>query len=134
MKFVWLFVILHPIKIINKMNKFKIMVICGAMFLCSLPIMSKKYFLYSTIINNDKHTQNGSRVPKRSLCVDCTNNVLTVPEQLLGYTLTVTDEEENVFSCFLTSNVISLPSYLVGELDILLTSGNHSFRGIIDAK
>lgn len=49
MKFVWLFVILYPIKIINKMNKFKIMVIGGAMFLCSLPIMSKKYFLYSTI-------------------------------------------------------------------------------------
>ena len=116
------------------MNKIKIMVICGAMFLCSLPIMSKKYFLYSTIINNDKHTQNGSRVPKRSLCVDCTNNVLTVPEQLLGYTLTVTDEEGNVFSCFLTSNVISLPSYLVGELDILLTSENHTFKGIIDAK
>lgn len=83
------------------------------MFVCSLPIMSKKYFLYSTFINNGKHTQNGSRVPKRPLCVDCTNNVLTVPEQLLGYTLTVTDEEENVFSCFLTSNVIYLPFYFV---------------------
>lgn len=134
MKFVWLFVILYPIKIINKMNKFKIMVIGGAMFLCSLPIMSKKYFLYSTIINNDKHTQNGSRAPKRPLCVDCTNNVLTVPEQLLGYTLTVTDEEENVFSCFLTSNVIYLPSNLVGELNILFTDGNQTFFGIIDAE
>lgn len=116
------------------MNKFKIMVIGGAMFLCSLPIMSKKYFLYSTIINNGKHTQNGSRAPKRPLCVDCTNNVLTVPEQLLGYTLTVTDEEENVFSCFLTSNVIYLPSNLVGELNILFTDGNQTFYGIIDAE
>ena len=43
------------------MNKFKIMVIGGAMFLCSLPIMSKKYFLYSTFINNGKHTQNGAQ-------------------------------------------------------------------------
>lgn len=106
----------------------------GQCFCVLYQLCQKSTFYIVLCINNDKHTQNGSRVPKRSLCVDCTNNVLTVPEHLLGYTLTVTDEEGNVYSCFLTSNVISLPSYLVGELDILLTSGNHTFRGIIDAK
>lgn len=39
-----------------------------------------------------------------------------------------------MFSCFLTSNVIYLPSNIVGELNILFTDGNQTFYGIIDAE
>lgn len=77
---------------------------------------------------------NGSRVPRRPLRVDYTNNVLTVPELLVGYTLTITDKEGNEISCLLTSNVLTLPSSFVGELDIFLTDGNQTFYGIIDAE
>ena len=117
------------------MNKINRLLLGGVLLFCTLPIMSKAYYLcYCAGVENGQKENLGSRIPKRSLYVDYTNYVLTIPDQLLGYILTVTDVERYVFSCFLTSNVIFLPSYLVGELDILLTSGNHTFKGIIDAK
>lgn len=116
------------------MNKIKIIFIGGALLWYSSPIMSKAYCLcYCAGIYNGQHTPKGSRTPKRPLCVDYTNNVLTVPDRLVGYTLIVTDEDENQFSYFLTSNVITLPTYLVGEIDILFTDGNQTFSGIINA-
>lgn len=120
---------------IRKMNKIKILFIGGALLLCSLPIMSKAYYLYySTGVYNGQKGNKGSRVPRRPLCVDYTDKVLTISEQLVGYTLTVVDEEENEFSCFLTSNILVLPSYLVGELEISFTDGNQTFSGVINAE
>lgn len=92
------------------------------------------YLCYCAGVENGQKENLGSRIPKRSLYVDYANYVLTIPDQLLGYTLTVTDEKGDVFSCFVTSNVISLPSNFVGDLEILFTSGNHTFKGIIDTK
>ncbi|CDA58169.1 unknown [Prevotella sp. CAG:604] len=117
------------------MNKINRLLLGGVLLFCTLPIMSKAYYLcYCAGIENGQKENLGSRIPKRSLYVDYTNYVLTIPDQLLGYTLTVTDEKGDVFSCFVTSNVISLPSNFVGDLEILFTSGNHTFKGIIDAK
>lgn len=124
-------------RIINniKMNKINRLLLGGVLLFCTLPIMSKAYYLcYCAGIENGQKENLGSRIPKRSLYVDYTNYVLTIPDQLLGYTLTVTDVERYVFSCFLTSNVIYLPSNLVGELNILFTDGNQTFYGIIDAE
>lgn len=116
------------------MDKIKILFIGGALLWCSLPIMSKAYYLcYCAGINNAQHVHNGSRSPRRPLCVDYTNNILTVPDRLVGYTLIVTDEDENQFSYFLTSNVLTLPTYLVGEIEISFTDGNQTFSGIINA-
>ncbi len=36
----------------------------------------------------------GSKAPKRPLCVDLTDNLLTTPRQVLGYTLTLMNDEE----------------------------------------
>lgn len=107
----------------------------GALLWCSLPIMAKPYYLYyCTGVENGQKTPNGSKTPRRPLCIDYTNNVLTVSDQLVGYTLTVMDEEGNEFSCFLTSNVVTLPPHLVGELDLLFIDGNQTFYGIVDAE
>lgn len=117
------------------MNKINRLLLGGVLLFCTLPIMSKAYYLcYCAGVENGQKENLGSRIPKRSLYVDYTNYVLTIPDQLLGYTLTVTDVERYVFSCFLTSHVIYLPSNLVGELNILFTDGNQTFYGIIDAE
>lgn len=117
------------------MNKINRLLLGGVLLFCTLPIMPKAYYLcYCAGVENGQKENLGSRIPKRFLYVDYTNYVLTIPDQLLGYTLTVTDVERYVFSCFLTSNVIYLPSNLVGELNILFTDGNQTFYGIIDAE
>lgn len=118
-----------------KMNKFKYFIIGGAIILYSLSIEARAYYLYcSNMVYNTQKGNNGSRVPRRPLRVDYTNNVLTVPELLVDYTLTITDKEGNEISCLLTSNVLTLPSSFVGELDIFFTDGNQTFYGIIDAE
>lgn len=116
------------------MNKIKMFFIGGALLWCSLPIIAKPYYLYYyTGVENGQKTPKGSKTPRRPLRVDYTNNVLTIPDQLVGYTLIVTDEDGNEFSCFLTNNVVTLPANFVGELNILLTDSNQTFNGIIDA-
>ena len=56
------------------------------------------------MVYNTQKGNNGSRVPRRPLRVDYTNNVLTVPELLVGYTLTITDKEGNEISLTVSAN------------------------------
>ena len=69
------------------MKKFIFILFGGAMLFWANPTNAKPYYLYCNIYNNMQKGNKGSKAPKRPLCVDLTDNLLTTPRQVLGYTL-----------------------------------------------
>ena len=84
------------------------------------PTNAKPYYLHCNIDSKGQSTRNGSRMPKRPLCVDLTENLMTVPNQVLGYTLTLVGEDGAIYTYVLSSKAIVLPKNLVGEFDLLI--------------
>ena len=87
------------------------------------PTNASPYYLYCNIYNNMQKGNRGSKAPKRPLCVDLTGNLMTVPNQVLGYTLTLMGEEGKVYTYMLSSNIIVLPKSLVGMFDLQISNG-----------
>lgn len=95
------------------------------------PTNAKPYYLYCNINNTGQKNNRGSRMPKRPLCVDLTDNLMTVPNQVLGYTLTLVGENGAIHTYVLSSNTLVLPKNLAGELDLLISNGTEIYKGEI---
>lgn len=113
------------------MKKFIFILFGGAMLFWANPTNAKPYYLYCNIYNNMQKGNKGSKAPKRPLCVDLTDNLLTTPRQVLGYTLTLMNDEGEVYTYILSSNTIVLPKNLVGEFDLKITNGTEIYSGEI---
>lgn len=115
------------------MKKYIFILFGGAMLFWGNPTSAKPYYLYCNcnIDNKGQGTRNGSRMPKHPLCVDLTGNLMTVPSQVLGYTLTLMGEEGKVYTYVLSSDTIVLPKSLVGEFDLQISNGNKIYEGEI---
>ena len=57
------------------------------------PANAKSYYLYCSLDNTRQKENRGSRMPKRPLSIDLTHQVITVPNQVIGYTLTLVSED-----------------------------------------
>lgn len=111
------------------MKKYILVLFLGAMLFVTSPTIAKSYCLYNGIDNNDQKTHNGSRMPKRPLSFDLTGQVITVPNQVLGYTLTLVGENGEVYAYILSSNTIILPENLEGEFELQITNGTATYTG-----
>lgn len=97
------------------------------------PTNAKPYYLHCNcnIDYKGQGTRNGSRMPKRPLCVDLTDNLMTVPNQVIGYTLTLVGDGGEVYAYVLSNNTIVLPENLVGEYDLQISNGTEIYSGEI---
>jgi len=113
------------------MKKYILILFGGAMLFVANPTNAKPYYLHCNIAKKGQTTRNGSRMPKRPLCVDLTDNLMTVPNQLLCYTLTLVGEEGAIYTYVLSSNTIVLPKNLAGKFDLLISNGIDNYEGEI---
>ena len=93
------------------------------------PTEAKPYYLYSSFDYTGQKDTRGSKMPKRPLSIDLTGQVITVPNQMLDYTLTLVGENGEEYACFLSSNTITLPDCLEGEFELQITNGTVTYTG-----
>lgn len=104
-----------------------ILLIGGALLLSPFQTRAKTYHLSCNGIKPGQGNTSISKAPARPLCIDVTNNIFTVPERLIGYTLIISNEEET-YTYYITSNTFSIPESLDGYYDITFTNGNVSYQ------
>lgn len=115
-----------------------IVVIFGMLFLHMNPTIAETYHLYNSSLynsgtSNGQKGNKGSKCPVRPICVDITDNILSVPSQFIGYTLSLTNLEGEQY-IFINQESITLSNNLKGEFDIQITNGNQSYEGSINIK
>lgn len=111
------------------MKKYILILFGGAMLFWANPTEAKSYYLYSSFDNTGQKDTRGSRMPKRPLCIDLTDQVITVPNQVLGYTLTLEGGNGERYTYILSSNTIILPENLEGEFELQITNGTVIYTG-----
>lgn len=111
------------------MEKILVVLLLGG-FICFSPVQAKAETYYiNSIVKQGQNSNQGSRLPKRPLAIDLTNHILTLPSQVFGYTLTLTSENGEVYTFYITGEVISLPLDLHGNFEVNITDGDSSYQG-----
>ena len=83
------------------------------MLICPLQSKAESYSLVRTVIYVGQRNNTGSKAPARPLCIDITANVVTLPENVVGYMLTLSNEEES-YTYYITGTTLFMahPIYL----------------------
>lgn len=110
------------------------LIIWGAMLLCPSITRAEPYSLEYRSFYSDQRHLNGSKAPQRPLIIDVTNNILTVPNQVVGYTLTLEGEDNDVYTNYIINTTFTLPQELCGKYTITIFDGNSTYQGYINIK
>lgn len=97
--------------------------------MCPIHSRAKPYELLHGKVGTNQKNLPGSRSIKRPLVVDLVDHTLTLPSQVIGYTLTLESEEGEVYAYMIMSTVFTIPSDLVGNLKVTISDGNSCYRG-----
>lgn len=74
-------------------------IICGgALLLCPALSRAAPYTLSYSLVAPGHKSLKGSRAPKRPLVVDLVGHTLTLPSQVIGNTLTLENEDGEVYT------------------------------------
>lgn len=113
-------------------NIVTLLILGGAIFL--LPVQSKaeSYALDYSLDQRNQAQTNGSRSPKRPLVVDLVGHKLTVPTQVVGYTLTLESDEGEVYTYYITGVTLEIPQELDGNYQITISDENSMYYGTIE--
>lgn len=127
------FVTLQPIKTIRKMNRLLLTLLCGGALLW-YPLYSRaeSYELNYSIIGTNQKNLPGSRSPKCPLVVDLIGHTLTVPSQVIGYTLKLESGEGDVYTYYITGVTLEIPQELDGNYQITISDENSMYYGAIE--
>ena len=107
--------------------------ICGmALFLCSSHTRAEPYTLSYSLVAPGHKSLKGSRAPKRPLVVDLEGHILTVPSQVIGNTLTLENEDGEVYTYYIVDMAFQIPKELSGGYTITISDGNSMYQGLIN--
>lgn len=98
------------------------------LFLSPLCLGAEPYGLVCS--NQGKHKV--SRSPQRPLVIDLVGHTLTVPSQVIGFTLALEDENGCIFTCKIESSQITVPDGLLGEYVISISKADVLYSGVIN--
>lgn len=114
------------------MKRIKLLFIGGAMLLLPYQIKAEQYYLgyICSYYPQKQHSTKPHKAPAAPLCIDVTNNIFTMPERVMGYTLIISNKEET-YTYYITSNTFSVPENLDGYYNVTITNGNVSYQGEI---
>lgn len=110
---------------------FYLFLIGSAMLICPLQSKAESYSLVRTVIYVGQKNNTGSKVPARPLCIDITANVITVPENVVGYMLTLSNEEES-YTYYITGTTLFIPQVISGVYELAITNGSVSYQGDVE--
>lgn len=107
--------------------------ICGVALLLS-PLCSRAmpYELQCSLVSSNHKNLGGHRSPKRPLVIDLDGHTLTVPSQVVGYTLTLKSESGELYTYCLTDAIFELPHELSGLYKLTLSNGNMGYEGFVE--
>lgn len=104
----------------------------GALLLCPILSRAESYTLLYSLNRPTQGILKGSRAPKRPLVVDLEGHTLTLPRQVIGYTLTLENEKGEVCTYNLIDTTLQFPQDLSGEYEITIFYGNCKYQGIVE--
>ena len=104
----------------------------GALLLCPAHSRAEPYTLLYSLVPPAQGFFKGSRAPKQPLVVDLVGHTLTLPRQVIGYTLTLENEKGEVYTYNLMGTTLQLPQDLSGEYETTIFYGNCKYQGIIE--
>lgn len=103
----------------------------GALLLCPIHSRAKPYeLLYGRVGTNQKNLP-GSRSINHPLVVDLVDHTLTLPSQVVGYTLILESEEGEVFSYHIIGTVFIIPQDLKGTYNMTISDKDNMYKGMI---
>lgn len=106
----------------------------GAIFIFPTLSRADPYILsYSLVYPNQIHKP-GSRSPKCPLVVDLVDHTLTLPSQVIGNTLTLENEDGEVYTYYIIDTTFQIPEELSGEYSLKISDGNCMYQGMIEIK
>lgn len=108
-----------------------LLLIGGAIFICPHQSKAEPYYLARSFNHHHQSIPSNSKAPARPLCIDITANVITVPEQLVGYTLTLSNGEDS-YTYIFSGTTLSIPQGISGEYELTVTNGNVCYHGEVE--
>lgn len=115
------------------MNKKILIVLYGGVLLINnTPSRANTFYLYSAADNYGQHGNIIGRTPKHPLAIDVTNHIITVPNEVWGYSLTLISKEGYTYNYFLSSNKLFLSKSLKGEFKIAIGNNDITYLGILN--
>lgn len=109
-----------------------LMICGGAILFCPIRSAAESFTLSYSLVLPGQRLPTGSRTPKRPLVVDLVGHTLTVPNQVIGYTLTLESEEGVVYTYYIIGTSLELPQELSGNYQITISDGNIMYHGTIE--
>lgn len=106
----------------------------GALLLSPLCSRAVPYELQWSLVSSNHKNLGGHRSPKRPLAVDLVGHTLTVPSQVVGYTLTLESESGDVYTSIIMGNRFVIPQELDGVFEITLGNNDVAYKGTIEIK
>ena len=108
------------------------LIICGGtLLLCPICTRAEPYTLSYSLVHPGQLRSKGSRSIKRPLVVDLVGHTLTVPSQVIGYTLTLVGGDGAIYSFDVIDTTYKIPQELSGSYELTITDGSNKYQGII---
>lgn len=82
-------------------------------------------------VNPSQKGQPVSRLPKRPLVVDLDSHTLTIPIQVVGYTLTLESEEGKVFTYHIIGTTLEIPQEMTGTYNVTIFDSSCMYKGTL---
>jgi len=108
-----------------------LMIYGGALFLCPIYSVAEPYTLLYSVVSPGHGTVKGSKTPKRPLVVDLVGHTLTLPTQVMGYTLTLSGENGEIYTFDIIDTAFQIPQELSGSYELTISDGNSKYQGVI---
>lgn len=102
-----------------------------AILLCPYQSKAESYYLARSFDHHHQSIPSNSKAPARPVCIDITANVITVPKQLVGYTLTLSNGED-CCTYYIIDTTLSIPQGISGEYELTITNGSVSYQGDVE--
>lgn len=96
-----------------------------------MPCKAESYYLARSFDHHHQSIPSNSKAPARPVCIDITANVITVPKQLVGYTLTLSNGED-CCTYYIIDTTLSIPQGISGEYELTITNGSVSYQGDVE--
>lgn len=109
------------------------LIICGGtLLLCPIHTSAEPYTLSYSLVHPGQLRSKGSRSIKRPLVVDFVGHTLTVPSQVIGYTLTLERGDGEVYTCYIAGTTFHISQELSGIYKITISDKDCNYQGILE--
>lgn len=102
------------------------------MLLCPIHTSAEPYTLSYSLVHPGQLRSKGSRSIKRPLVVDLVGHTLTVPSQVIGYTLTLERGDGEVYTCYIAGTTFHISQELSGIYKITISDKDCNYQGILE--